>query len=226
MSSALATTGLAELFVTAEAAVRHPAIAEHATAEVSDEVMAALSGTVTPQGVVGVAELLHVPLATVLASSPRLVAVLAYARDPGNAGTILRTADAAGADAVVFPDDSVDPYNPKCVRSSAGSLFHLPVVEGGDVAETVAALRDAGLRVLATTADAGTLVDDADLSGPVAWLFGNEAWGLPDEVVALADERVRVPIHGRAESLNLSSAAAVCLYASARGQREPGGCRS
>lgn len=226
MSSALATTGLVELFVTAEAAVRHPEIAGHATAEVTDEVMAALSDTVTPQGVVGVAELLDVPLATVLAARPRLVAVLAYARDPGNAGTILRTADAAGADAVVFPGDSVDPYNPKCVRSSAGSLFHLPVVESGDVAETVAALRDAGLRVLATTADGGTLLDDADLSGPAAWVFGNEAWGLPAEVVALADERVRVPIHGRAESLNLSSAAAVCLYASARGQREPGGCRS
>ncbi|HVF04713.1 MAG TPA: RNA methyltransferase [Frankiaceae bacterium] len=226
MSSAVATTGLAELFLTDEAAERHPDLAAHATALVTDEVMAALAQTVSPQGVVGVAETLDVPLDAVLRARPELVAVLAYARDPGNAGTIVRTADAAGADAVVFPDDSVDPYNPKCVRSSAGSLFHLPVVAGGTVEETIAALRSAGLTVRATTAGAGTLLDAADLRGPTAWVFGNEAWGLPDEVVTLADERVRVPIHGRAESLNLAIAAAVCLYASAREQREPGGCRA
>jgi TrmH family RNA methyltransferase len=224
VSSALATTGLAELFVTAEAAERHPELAAHATAEVTPEVMAALSDTVTPQGLVGVADLLDVPLASVLPA--RLVVVLAYARDPGNAGTILRTADAMGADAVVFPDDSVDPYNPKCVRSSAGSLFHLPVVSGGAAPGILKALKENGLRVLATDASGGTSLDDADLAGPTAWVFGNEAWGLPDDVVAGADERVRVPIHGRAESLNLATAAAVCLYASARGQREPGGCRT
>ena len=225
MRSALEHGRLVELFVTEEAAARHPDLAAHATALVADAVMAALSDTVTPQGLVGVAETLDVPLAAVLAQRPRLVAVLAYARDPGNAGTILRTADAAGADAVVFPDDSVDPYNPKCVRSSAGSLFHLPVVAGGAAEDVVRALRDAGLRTYATTADAGTPLDAADLAGPTAWVFGNEAWGLPDQVVGLADDRVRVPIHGKAESLNLAIAAAVCLYASARGQREPGGCR-
>lgn len=224
MRSAVEAGALVELFVTAEAAERHPDLAAHATETVTPDVAKALSDTVTPQGLVGVARLIDVPLADVLPA--RLVVVLAYARDPGNAGTILRTADAAGADAVVFPDDSVDPYNPKCVRSSAGSLFHLPVVVGGDVAEAMATLRGNGLKVLATTADGGTLLDDADLAGPTAWVFGNEAWGLPAEVVALADERVRVPIHGRAESLNLATAAAVCLYASARGQREPGGCRT
>lgn len=221
--SALAYGRLAELFVTEEAAERHPDLAAAATATVGDDVVAALSDTVTPQGVVAVAETLDVPLARAL-DGAKLVAVLAYARDPGNAGTILRTADAAGADAVVFPDDSVDPYNPKCVRSSAGSLFHLPVVVGGSVPDVLAGLRP--LRTLATTAGEGTLLDDADLSGPTAWVFGNEAWGLPPEVVILCDERVRVPIHGRAESLNLATAAAVCLYASAKGQREPGGCRT
>ena len=124
----------------------------------------------------------------------------------------------------MFPDDSVDPYNPKCVRASAGSLFHLPVVVGGSLPDVLAGL--APLRTVATTADEGTLLDDADLHGPTAWVFGNEAWGLPPDVVTLCDERVRVPIHGRAESLNLATAAAVCLYASARGQREPGGCRA
>jgi TrmH family RNA methyltransferase len=152
----------------------------------------------------------------VLATRPRLVAVLAHARDPGNAGTILRTADAAGADAVVFPDGSVDPYNPKCVRASAGSLFHVPFVEGGALPEVVAALRSSGLRVLATTAAGETLLDDADLAGPTAWLFGNEAWGLPTALADLADHRVRIPITGRAESLNLATAAAICLYESAR----------
>jgi TrmH family RNA methyltransferase len=220
--------GLVELFATEEAAERHADLV--ATARrvhlVTNDVMDALAQTVSPQGLVGVAEVCDVPLADVLSTRPRLVAVLAHARDPGNAGTILRTADAAGADAVVFPDGSVDPYNPKCVRASAGSLFHVPFVEGGALPEIVAALRSSGLRVLATTAAGETLLDDADLAGPTAWLFGNEAWGLPGEDLALADERVRVPLHGRAESLNLATAAAVCLYASARGQREAGGCRT
>jgi TrmH family RNA methyltransferase len=181
--------------------------------------MASLAQTVTPQGLVGVAEVRSVPLTDVLAAGPKLVAVLAHARDPGNAGTILRTADAAGADAVVFPDESVDPYNPKCVRATTGSLFHLPVVDGGDVADIVNALRDSGLRVLAATGAGDTDLYDTDLHAPTAWLFGNEAHGLPDDVLALADERVRVPLYGRAESLNLGHAAAVCLYASARAQR-------
>ena len=223
MRSALDHGSLVELFVTEEAALRHPDLAAHATETVTPEVAAALSDTVTPQGVVGVAAMLDVPLAQAL-DGARLVAVLAYARDPGNAGTILRTADAAGADAVVFPDDSVDPYNPKCVRASAGSIFHLPIVAGGAVADVLKAMTS--LRTYATTADAGTSLDDADLRGPAAWVFGNEAWGLPEEVVIMCDEQVRVPIHGRAESLNLATAAAVCLYASARGQREPGGCRA
>ena len=147
------------------------------------------------------------------------MAVLANVRDPGNAGTVLRTADAAGADGVVFAAASVDPYNSKCVRSSAGSLFHLPVVVGVPLAEAIARLRAAGLQILAADGSASQLVDSADgpdLSRPTAWLFGNEAWGLPDDLLALADAPVAVPIYGRAESLNLAAAAAVCLYASAR----------
>jgi TrmH family RNA methyltransferase len=213
--------GLVELFATTDAAERHPDLVAAARRVhlVTGDVMDALAQTVSPAGLVGVATVRDVPLAAVLATGPRLVAVLAHARDPGNAGTILRTADAAGADAVVFPDGSVDPYNPKCVRASAGSLFHLPFVDGGSVAETVAALRSSGLRVLAATGAGETSLDDADLGGPTAWLFGNEAWGLPDEDLALSDERVRVPLYGRAESLNLATAAAVCLYASARAHR-------
>src|SRR5690349_11968284 len=183
-----------------------------------------LAQTVTPQGLLAVCDFVDVPLASITGTSqPQLVALLANVRDPGNAGTVLRTADAAGADAVVFADASVDPYNGKCVRASAGSLFHLPVVAGARLEEAVTALRAAGLRIVAADGRAGRPLDDdgvqARLAEPTAWLFGNEAWGLPPELVALADEPVAVPIYGQAESLNLAAAAAVCLYASARAQR-------
>jgi TrmH family RNA methyltransferase len=187
--------------------------------EVSAAAAAALSETVTPQGVVAVCRRLDVPLADVLAGAPRLVAGLVEPRDPGNVGTILRTADAAGADGVVVCGDAVDVYNGKAVRASAGSLFHVPVVAGIDVAD----LRDTGLTTLATSGqgdtDLDTLVDDGSLAAPTLWLFGTEAHGLPDAALKLADRTVRVPIYGRAESLNLAAAAAVCLYASARAQR-------
>jgi TrmH family RNA methyltransferase len=150
------------------------------------------------------------------------VVICADIRDPGNAGTVIRTADAAGADGVVLAGSSVDAYNPKTVRASVGSLFHLPVAVEPDIAAAVAAARAAGLNVLAADGAGEVVLDrgaDRLLAGPTAWLFGNEAWGLPPETAALADHRVRIPIHGRAESLNLSTAAAVCLYASAAAQR-------
>jgi TrmH family RNA methyltransferase len=218
-----------ELFGTPTALDRHAELAAAAAradvpvSEVTDEALAALTETVAPQGVVAVCRHLDVPLERALASAPRLVAVLAEIRDPGNAGTVLRTADAAGAGAVVFAGDAVDPYNGKCVRASAGSLFHVDVVRAADPTQVVTALRAAGLTVLATTgygdSDLDDLIDAGRLAAPTAWLFGSEAHGLPEELTAAADARVRVPLHGRAESLNLAAAAAVCLYASARAQR-------
>jgi TrmH family RNA methyltransferase len=215
-----------DLFVTVPARTRHrDLVAAIATAGipvhvVSGEVMDELAQTVTPQGLLAVCGFVDVPLAEVARAAPALVALLANVRDPGNAGTVLRTADAAGAHAVVFADASVDPYNGKCVRASAGSLFHLPVVAGTRLEEAVVTLREAGLRIVAADGRAGRSLDDpevrARLAGPTAWMFGNEAWGLPPELVALADEPVAVPIYGRAESLNLAAAAAVCLYVSAR----------
>jgi RNA methyltransferase, TrmH family len=218
---------VADLFVTVPARSRHHDLVTAMAAAgipvhvVSGEVMDELAQTVTPQGLLAVCDFVDVPLAEVTAGGkPRLVALLANVRDPGNAGTVLRTADAAGAHAVVFADASVDPYNGKCVRASAGSLFHLPVVAGARLEDTVVTLREAGLRIVAADGRAGRSLDDpgvqARLAGPTAWMFGNEAWGLPPELVALADEPVAVPIYGRAESLNLAAAAAVCLYASAR----------
>jgi len=218
-----------DLFVTVPARTRHgDLVAAIATAGipvhvVSGEAMDELAQTVTPQGLLAVCGFVDVPLAEVARAKPALVALLANVRDPGNAGTVLRTADAAGAHAVVFADASVDPYNGKCVRASAGSLFHLPVVAGTRLEEAVVKLREAGLRIVAADGRAGRFLDDpevqARLAGPTAWMFGNEAWGLPPELVALADEPVAVPIYGRAESLNLAAAAAVCLYASARAQK-------
>ncbi|WP_122819515.1 TrmH family RNA methyltransferase [Nocardioides pantholopis] len=188
---------------------------------VDDRALASLSDSVTPAGVVAVCRFLDRPLAHLLDRAPRLVALCADVRDPGNAGTVIRSADAAGADAVVIAGSSVDPYNPKTVRATVGSLFHLPVAVEADPAAAVRALQTAGLVVLA--ADGGGEVDlfEADqlLAGPTAWLLGNEAHGLPDDLAALADHRVRIPIHGSAESLNLSTAAALCLYASARAHR-------
>jgi TrmH family RNA methyltransferase len=233
---AIAEDALTELFATVDAEARHADLLDAAVARgvpvhrVGGDVLGTLAQTVHPQGLVGVAPFRDVPLDDVLAARPRLVVVLAHVRDPGNAGTVLRTADAADADAVVFTVESVDPYNGKCVRASAGSLFHLPFVAAAPLADAVGGLRDVGVRVVAAdrrgSRDLDTAVDAGDLRGPTAWLFGNEAWGLRTPERELVDLVVRIPIHGRAESLNLAAAAAVCLYASARAQRAAGGCRS
>jgi TrmH family RNA methyltransferase len=190
---------------------------------VVDAAMAGLSETVTPQGIVAVCGFLDRPLEAVLQSSPELVVVLFEVNDPGNAGTVLRTADAAGAGAVLFTDGSVDAYNGKCVRASAGSVFHPQLVRGGEPGDVIRALQAAGLRVLAADgageSDLDAEQDSGRLGAPTAWLFGNEARGLSEEIAGLADARIRIPIYGGAESLNLAAAAAVCLYASARAQR-------
>ncbi|MER7924556.1 MULTISPECIES: RNA methyltransferase [unclassified Streptomyces] len=227
---------LVELFATVEAAERYADIVGEARAAgarvhlADEQVIADISTTVTPQGLVGVCRFLDTPFEEIIEGRPKLVAVLANVRDPGNAGTVLRCADAAGAEAVVLTDASVDLYNPKAVRASVGSLFHLPVAVGVPVEQAVAGLKGIGVRILAAdgagTDDLDDELDQGTMGGPTAWVFGNEAWGLPEETRALADAVVRVPIHGKAESLNLATAAAVCLYASARAQRASGGCRS
>lgn len=234
---ALAAPGAVHgVFVEPAAAARHPELLAAALARgvrvhhADPATLAALSETITPQGLVAVADLVGIGLDRLLDRRPRLVAVLAAVRDPGNAGTVLRCADAAGADGAVLTSGCVDVHNGKAVRASAGSLFHLPVAVGVDPAAAVVGLRRAGLTVLAADGAATVDLDAAEaaglLSGRHAWLFGNEARGLPDEVATLADEVVAVPIYGRAESLNLATAAAVCLYSSARVQRAPGGCRA
>ena len=225
---ALAVPGcVREVFAVPSAEAAHPDL--RATADgvpwihVDDAALASLTETVHPQGLVAVCSFVDVPLQDLVAARPRLLAVCADVRDPGNAGTVIRCADAAGAGGVVLTGSSVDPYNGKAVRATVGSLFHLPLALAEDPGETVRALQRAGLTVLAADGAGETDLDDAEddglLARPTAWLFGNEAWGLPDDLALLADHRVAIPIHGRAESLNLATAAAVCLYASARAQR-------
>ena len=218
-----------ELFVTAGAAAQHRDLVADARAAgvrvvpVTDRAAGGRSDTVTPQGLVAVCDLLDVPVATALAARPGLVAVLVDVADPGNAGTVVRVADAAGAGAVLLAGDTVDPHNGKAVRASTGSVFHLPLARSRDAAAVLAACRAAGLALLA--ADGRGELDLHDpaaapvLAAPTAWVFGGEAHGLPADLAAAADHRVRVPIHGRAESLNLATAAAVCLYASAAARR-------
>jgi RNA methyltransferase, TrmH family len=181
---------------------------------VNGEVMGHLTSTVTPQGVVAVAEFVDVPLSDVEGGG--CVPVLVEVRDPGNAGTILRSADAAGAEAVIFTTSSVDVYNPKTVRATAGSLFHVPVVREHALEEVVETLSGRGYAVFAADAGGRAAIDEVDLTGPTAVMFGNEARGLSAEARALADDTLRIPIRGRAESLNLAAAATLVMFASAR----------
>jgi TrmH family RNA methyltransferase len=210
--------GVREVFATEVAADAHRDLLGATSVPVrlvTEKAAAGLSETVTPQGLIAVCELRDVPAQQVIDAPPRLAVALAELADPGNAGTVLRTADACGAGAVVFGAGSADPYGGKAVRASAGSLFHVDVVRGAALHELVPAVQAGGVTVLA--ADGGGEADldglGERLSGPVLWLFGNEARGVPADLGALADARVRIPMRGRAESLNLAAAAAICLYA-------------
>lgn len=217
-----------ELFATPTALERYDEIAAAAEAAgieieyVTEEVLDSMADTVTPQGFVAVCRQFPTAVKDVFAAGPKLVAILEEVRDPGNAGTIVRAADAAGADAVIFTGRTVDLYNPKVVRSSTGSIFHLPVAIGAELEDVLVRARAAGLTVLAADVKGDDLLaarNDGVLAQPTAWVFGNEARGLPDEQLELADRAVTVPIYGHAESMNLATAASVCLYESAFAQR-------
>jgi TrmH family RNA methyltransferase len=231
VGEALAASGqrVSELFVTKDAAGREPALMRDAAAAgvavrlVTERVLASLRDTVTPQGVIAVVDAPKPALAEVLGDAPRLVVLLEGIADPGNAGAVIRTADAAGADAVVTTSGSVDLTSGKTVRASAGSVFHLPLVAEVVGVQAVELARVRGCQILATGAEGDTdldvLIDGGELGASTMWVFGNEAHGVSTQIRERADRVVRLPIYGRAESLNLAAAAAVCLYASARAQR-------
>ena len=229
VAEALGSDGAAiEVLVADDAVHRHQDLLESAAraqvpvAAAPARDVATLSDTVTPQGILAVCRTVDVPLADALAGSPRLVVLCDQVRDPGNLGTVIRCADAFGADAVLISAESVDVYNAKTVRASTGSIFHLPLVVEVDLAEAVALAQEAGLAVLGADGAAEHTIDDlarsGALAGPILWVLGNEAWGLPAEHLALLDRLVALPMYGRAESLNLSTAAAVLLYATASAQ--------
>uniref|UniRef100_A0A942SX56 RNA methyltransferase n=1 Tax=Neobacillus citreus TaxID=2833578 RepID=A0A942SX56_9BACI len=224
---------LRELYVTPTAAARYALDdAPVDTWFVTEQVLDAMADTVTPQGVVAVCQQFPTSVKDVFPNTPvghegpdglpGLVAILEQVRDPGNAGTIIRAADSAGADAVVLTGRTVDPYNPKVVRSTTGSLFHVPVSVGVALEDAVGRAKALGYTVLAADVSGDDLPEvraDGMLDGPTAWVFGNEARGLTDEDLALVDRAVKVPIYGQAESMNLATAASVCLYESAFAHR-------
>lgn len=216
-----------DLYVTNAAATRYEEVVAQARGariyvhRVTEAVMAAMSSDA--QGLLAVVStevLTSSDRLDALLGGARLVVVLTETQDPGNAGTIIRAADAAGADAVVLARGSVEVTNPKTVRATAGSLFHLPVLTGLALDEVLTALREAGLGTLAADSRGDVDLFEADelLARPSAWLLGNEARGLQPELLSEVDAVVSIPVFGAAESLNVSAAAAVCLYASARAQ--------
>lgn len=211
-----------EVFATDAAAERHTAILAGLTVHaVTERAAKALSETVTPSGLVAVCRTPSIELDGVLSGSPALVVIAVDLSEPGNAGTLIRLSDAMGAAAIIFAGHSVDPYNSKCLRSSAGSIFDVPVLTVPDTADLISQLREAGMQILATTLDGDVSLDDGDelLKSPTAWLFGSESHGLPADLAAQADHRMKIPMAGGAESLNVATAAAICLYQTARAQR-------
>jgi TrmH family RNA methyltransferase len=214
---------IVDLYATEDAVERHGELFARAASLridiqlVSEAVLKVMCDTSTPQGILAVCHQIHSSLADLISAKPQLVALLANIRDPGNAGTVLRAADAAGADAVIFSENSVDVYNPKVVRSTTGSIFHLPVITEVSIEFAISSLRDAGMQVFAANGGGVELpsLTNAQLAKPTLWVMGNEAWGFEPETLALVDQEVAVPIYGAAESLNLATAASICLYASA-----------
>ena len=216
-----------ELYATPTALERYTDIGAAATDAglevefVTEQVLESMADTVTPQGFIAVAQQFPTSIKDIFAGEPQLVVILEEVRDPGNLGTIIRAADAAGADAVVLSGRTVDLYNPKVVRSTTGSLFHLPVAVGVELPAVLERARAAGLQTLAADIKGEDLLvarSEGVLAQPTAWVFGNEARGLTDEHLELVDRAVTVPIYGRAESMNLATAASVCVFESAFAQ--------
>ncbi|MCF8589160.1 TrmH family RNA methyltransferase [Gordonia liuliyuniae] len=226
VDAALATGRAGALLVREADVDRHETLVQRAVDAglpvhlLNDRAASKLSEATTSPGVFAVCDLVTSTLEAVLDRRPALLVVAVEPREPGNVGTLTRCADAMGADAVILLGDAVDPHNAKSVRASAGSVFHIPVVRDADVVGALARIRAAGAALIATTMDGELSLEDADetLRAAHAWLFGNEAHGLPAQILAEADHRLSIPIHGRAESLNLAAASAICLYASARVQ--------
>lgn len=220
-----------DLFVTEHAATQYATLVSMAASTgvhlhaITEKAAAKLGDTVSTTGIIALCSPVVQSIDSLGAYRPaRLVGVGVSTSEPGNAGTLIRAADALGADHMVFAGDTVDPQGLKAVRSSAGSLFHIPVIRERSVDSVLTVLREQGLQLAATSARGTVDITSAGekLAGPTAWLFGNEAHGLSDDLLSHADLHVRIPLRGRAESLNLATAAAICMYESARAQYAAG----
>lgn len=224
VEAAVATGAATDIFVTEAAAAEFADVLTTAqymdvyTHAITDSAARHLSDTVSSTGIFGLCKPVLWSVGQVLRGAPKLVAVCVETNDPGNAGTLIRIADVCGADAVIFAGETVDPESSKAVRASAGSLFHVPVVRQRNIADVMGQLRAAGLATVATTMGGEISLETVGkvLNQPIAWLFGNEAHGLPQELMDAADLRVSIPIRGHAESLNLATAAAMCLWESSK----------
>lgn len=229
VEAAVATGAATDVFVTEQAAERFAEVVTTAgymnvyTHAITDKAAEHLSTTVNTTGIFALCKPVTWTTGAVLKGRVGFLAVGVETNDPGNAGTLIRIADAMGAQAAIFAGDAVDPQSPKVVRSTAGSLFHVPVARDKDVKGVIGQLKAKGLKIIATTMDGDIALDHAGeiLEEPHAWLFGNEAHGLDPEIAELADYRVTIPIHGSAESLNLATAAAMCLWESSKAHFEP-----
>ncbi|GAA1709137.1 RNA methyltransferase [Dietzia cercidiphylli] len=224
VESALTTGAAIEVFCGPDSLDRFATLVTTASASgvtvsvVTDRAIRALSDTVSPTGIVALCRSVVRDPGDPDEGSVRLVAVGQALAEPGNVGTLIRVSDALGADGVWLTGGAVDPENTKAVRASAGSLFHLPVVRGIAETDLVDRAHRLGLQVAVATGDGEVDIEHADdvLSRPTAWVFGNEAHGVPDALADAADVRVRIPLRGRAESLNIVTAASICLHTSAR----------
>ena len=200
-----------------------PAASDHAAPDGADTATGRL---ISPQGAIAIGRLpaedpqtALTALADLPATGPVTVVVLDAVRDPGNVGTLIRTADAAGADLVILTRTSADPFSPKAVRAAAGSLFHLPVTTGADSPQLLEALASTGITAAATSGRATADVFTAELPPRLAWLLGNEAHGLDADTLRSAPLAVSIPLAGHAESLNVHTAATVCLFETLRRRR-------
>ena len=230
------------LYLTEHAAGEHPELPDLAARagipvqQVQDHIVRAMvreaeagpgQGAVSPQGVIAIARLpaedpaqAAQALAALPAHGPATAVVLHEVRDPGNVGTLIRTADAAGADLVILTRTSTDPFSPKAVRAATGSLFHLPVVTGADAPALLRTVTEHAFVTAATSGYAETELFDIELPERIAWILGNEAHGLDPATLEGAQLQVRIPLAGLAESLNVHTAATVCLYETLRQRRK------
>lgn len=224
VDAAVSTGAATDVFVTERAAEKFADIVTAAgymdvyVHPITDRAVKSLSDTQTTPGIFALCTPVLWTPGKILNGKPQLVSVPVETSEPGNAGTLIRTSDAMGADGVIFAGETVDPLGSKVARASAGSLFHIPTARDTNIKDVLGKLRSSNLQILATAPQGDATLDEVDLSKPTAWLFGNEAHGLSKELLNAADIRVGIPLRGRAESLNLATAASICLYESAKAQ--------